>query len=302
MLATSNSFETEIFIWNLNNIRKNKHYGESMADVPDKTLLIGEDWRVVNFKWFNNKSNSILVSVKHDKDPGKFRLMQYDVGTCDHFQMSKTTKRMELSPLIEYDYDYIIEDFSFLHNDSTKIFITGERKQALIEFSTGNLIREFNTIFNSNLNKEEENKLKEKTDEDEEKERFVDVIETTRNHVMFAFNKFSKIEIHHLNKSDAPMNINFDKQICSIQSNIYNTSIFLVLVNDMFVLFDNNNMKGYRMIEYPAYIFHDIRWSHRDKNLALICGEFRKNEQITYSGFIKLKRFKEFSELINNNN
>jgi hypothetical protein len=125
------------------------------------------------------------------------------------------------------------------------------------------------------------------------------VIEATKEQVMFGFNQFSKIEIHSLSSEEMPMNINFDKQICNIRSNCFEPSIFLVLVNDMFVLFDNKNMNAYKMIEYPSYKFHDINWSYNDKNLIIICGEFRKEEQITVSGFLKIKKFRSFQQLIN---
>ena len=98
----------------------------------------------------------------------------------------------------------------------------------------------------------------------------MDVIEATSELVMFGFNHYSKIEIHTLDSEEMPMNINFDKQICNIRSNPFGPSIFMVLVSDMFVLFDNKNMNGYKMIEYPAYKFHDVNWSYKDKNLMVI--------------------------------
>lgn len=290
LLATSSTDERVIFIWNLNNIRKNKSYGESMSDEPDKTLLIGDNWRMVNFKWLP-KSNGVLASVKHHEHNCMFKLLRFNVGTCDHFQMAKATKNVNVNPLSELLFDSMIEDFCFAVGQPSVIFVIGEKKQAMIDLDSGMDLRRFDTMFASNA--EEPPKP-----EHEETEQFVDSIEATRTSVMFAFNKFTKVIIHNLKEKTDPMNINFDKQICSIRSNYFESSIFLVLVNDMFVLFDDRNMNGYRMIEYPTLTFHDISWSPFDGQLILVCGEFKRDEQITFSGFIKLKRFKSFQSII----
>jgi hypothetical protein len=148
LLATSNTDETEIFIWNLNNIRKNKSYGESMADIPDKTLLLGHEWRVVNFKWVENNSNSMLVSAKHVSNGNRFKLFTFNVGICDHFQMSKSTKQVTIQAVCSIDFDYLIEDFCMYPMDKKKILVIGDKKQAMIELITGKEILEFKTQIN----------------------------------------------------------------------------------------------------------------------------------------------------------
>ena len=171
-MATSNIDEKEIFIWNLNNIRKNKNYGETVADIPDKTLLIGEEWRVVNFKWLNNNSNSILVSVKHETDQNRFKLIEFNVGTCDHFQMSKVTKQMDINPIRETCYNFMIEDFNFMVGDNRKIFIIGEKKQAQINLENGKEMFIFKT---QSSNENEKEKKEEKKKKKKKKKRKKDL-------------------------------------------------------------------------------------------------------------------------------
>ena len=145
LLATSNTDEREIFVWNLNNIRKNKSYGESVADVPDKTLLIGHEWRVVNFKWQENNSNTLLVSVKHKSSSKRFKLFRFNVGVCEHFQMSKSTKQLHMSPTHELEFGYLIEDFCLYPGDKNRILVIGEKKQAMVDLTSGQEVMVFKT-------------------------------------------------------------------------------------------------------------------------------------------------------------
>ena len=262
------------------------------------TLVIGADWRVVNFKWVNDSSNSIYVSLIHATDDNLSKILKFVVGTCDHFQMAKHTKQIDIHPSRDLNFEYVVDDFCFDRRDPKKVFAFCQNFQLHFNIETGEIIKQFLLASDqeNKFSKQNKRRLMENNSDDLE-EQNMDIVETTCNRVMFAQNEHSQMEIHDLNGSEKPISINFDKQICNIRANPFHESLFLVLLTDMLVLFDIHQMKDYKVNVFKTLDFHDINWSHKDPRVMVVCGEFKNDDAISFSGFIKIKKLRKLDEL-----
>ena len=253
-------------------------------------LLIGDKRRVVNFKWVGDSSNTIYVSTRHTEDHTLFEMLEFRVGTCDHFQVSKSPAKSDLEPVRRLKVPYRVEDFCFRPNNSAFIFgLNGIRPFELC-LETGIEKRHFSltSVFDHTSTTPPPPETALSQDEEEE---IMNIVTCTNTQVMFALNEHSQMEIHGFQEDTQPINIKFNCPVRNIKINPHNSKNYLVLMKDYFVAFDMNNDMKHEIFNFGSHIFHDINWSPVDPDLFLVSGEFQTKEFITFSGFLKLHSF-----------
>lgn len=262
-----------------------------MADIPDMVLKIEEKYSIVNFKWVNDSSNSIYVSIVSDSEKKIYKLLKFNVGTCNHFETSKISKQIDMNPIREIKLKKNIDDFSFCKINQNDIFVISSDNYFKYSLNETKILEFFEISADNKIIDNPQSQC-----ETFGEDQHMDIVENTSKKVIFAVNKFKKIYIFDIHQSIDMFWIDFDKHICSLKVNEFKDDVFLVLLPDMFAIFNLSDINEYIMKTYDNLIFHNLNWSNIDPNLFLLCGEFKKNEAITYSGFITFKR------LTSNNN